>query len=261
MKIKFRYLLLLPVLSFAFNETDFPNVYMNENNFSNQKYYVDRYQLNINNLSTKKVYEKYRRYKSIMNNTYDIQLLLKPLIKPLMNIETIYGHPNFISTIVFPKGYKIISAQTTYPFKVFSFSNNLLTLSPKKDSDITIGNIVITAYDSNTGQNKIFNFIFKPYSLTSLKYDTKYGTYATPYGEFFSFYIKFVDNININPVKVIEKYISVFGKRHFNYVFRKNGYYDAILINNIPVYITRDDVQGDIEYEGKKFRISFGVKQ
>jgi len=215
--------------------------------------------INNNSLYTKRLINRYRRFKAIINDSYDMKILLKPLVLPLFNIETIYLHPNFVSTITFPASFKILSAQTTMHMKVFQYQNNLLLLSPIRGNDIA--NLVITAYDNQTKQNKVFNFLLKPYSLTLLKYDTKYGMYATDFGDYLSFNIKFVEKVNINPINILEKYVEVFGLKHFRKVFSKNGYYDSILINHIPIYITRDDVQGNIIYDNKKFRISIGVKQ
>lgn len=258
MKKEIIYAILLPL--FLISSLLFAEETQNNNNNNNNNIIEEnKFKINIDDVSTKRIDNRYKRYKAIMNDTYDMKILLKPLVVPLMNVYTIYGHHNFISTLIFPDSFKIISATTTIPMKQFTYSKNVLMLSPKKDTDI--GNIVITAYDYETKVNKIFNFMFKPYSLTSLKFDTEYGMYATDVGDFFSFTTKFVQMPNINPVKVLQKYIETFGINKFNKVFSKNGYYDSVLIDNIPVYIIRDEEDGNIVYFNKKFRISIGVKQ
>jgi hypothetical protein len=259
-----RKLLLLTFLSsiiFAnnFNNKDFPNTVLKDYKYTNQNYYVDKYKINIDNVTAKKILNRIRRYKAIMNDTYEMKILLKPLVKPLSNVDVVYLHPNFISTLIFPSSFKITSAQTSIKMNLFTYSQNLMEIKPLKGNDI--GNMVVTAYDMKNKQNKIFNFILKPYSLKNLNYDTEYGMYATEDGAFFSLTTKFVEKVDVNPVEVLEKYVDVNGLDTLNKVFNKNGAYDSILIDNVPIYITRDDIQGNIEYFNKKFRISIGVKQ
>jgi len=255
--IKKYFLLVCGIFLYA-QVSDFPNTLLSKN-YQKKQYYTNDYELNINSLTAKKVFNRIHRYKAIMNNTYDLKLLLKPLVKPLSNIDTIYLHPNFITTIIFPKSFIIQSADAGIPLTKFSFSQNLLKIMPKRGDDI--GNMVVTCYDLATHTNKVFNFILKPYVLRNLKIDNDYGMYATDEGSFFSFTIKYVEKVKVNPIKILEKYVDVFGLKHFNKVFSKNGSYDALLIDNVPVYIIRDDIQGNIYYFNKKFRISIGVKQ
>jgi len=258
--IKRYFLLICVIFSYILyaQVNDFPNTLLNKN-YPKKQYYTDDYELNINSLTAKRVFNRMHRYKSIMNNTYDLKLLLKPLIEPLANVNVVYLHPNFITTLIFPKSFIIQSADAGIPLAKFSFSQNLLQIMPKRGDDI--GNMVITCYDLATHTNKVFNFVLKPYVLRNLKIDNDYGMYATDEGSFFSFTIKYVEKIKVNPVKVLEKYVEIFGLKHFNKVFNKNGNYDALLINNVPVYIIRDDKQGNIYYFNKKFRISIGTKQ
>jgi hypothetical protein len=258
-----RIILLLLIISelFAgnFNKKDFPNTLLKTYNYKSGNYYVDTYKMNIDNTTAKRVLNRMNRYRAIMNDSYEMKILLKPLVNPLTNISVVYLHPNFISTIIFPASFKITSAQNSLKMNLFTYSQNLIELKPLKGNDI--GNMVVTAYDKKTKQNKIFNFILKNYSFKDLTYDKEYGMYAIENGSFFSLTNKFVEKININPIKILQKYVEVNGLKKFNQVFAKNNSYDSILIDNVPIYITRDDIQGSIEYFNKKFRITIGVKQ
>ena len=247
---------LIGTLLFAYNNSDFPYSELKTKRFQNSKDYIDEFKININPNAVYQGFNQLKRYRSLMNQTFNPKILFKPLIKPLSNIDIVYMHPRFITTLLFPNSIKIISAFSSEQMNFLKFSKNLLMIKPLANDGV--GNLIITAYDSKTHQNKIFNFIIKPFFPENLKIDTIYGYYTAPSGAFLSLNVKYVENINLTPIEVINKIVNLWGEKKFNKIFAKNGSIFALTINHIPVYIKRDDLQGNIYAFKKKFIVKIG---
>lgn len=250
-------LIIMFITAFGYNNTNFPASELKNENFQNKSAYVDQFKINLNAKSVYQGFNAFKRYRSLMNLTFNPHILFKPLIKPLSSIDIIYIHPRFISTILFPETIKIISAYTSEKMNFLQYSDNLLMIKPTADDGI--GNLIITAYDKKNRKNKLFNFIIKPFFPKNIMLDTAYGYYTAPNGAFLSLTVKYVENINLTPIKALNKIINLLGSKKFNRIFSKNGSIFAVIINHIPVYIKRDDKQGNIYAFKKKFIVKIGT--
>ena len=256
MKIKKTVLLTIPFLLFAYNSKDFPYYEVKNKNFPSNNDYVTYFKINIKPDDVYQGRNAVKKYRSLMNQTFNPKILFKPLIKPLRNIDTLYIHPRFIATVVFPESVKIISVFASEKMNFLQFSNNLLMIKPKGDDGV--GNLVVTAYDFKSKKNKIFNFILKPFFPENTRLNLTYGYYTAPSGAFLSLMVKYVENPGFNKIEILNKIISLLTPKKFNQIFAKNGSFYAVLVNHIPVYIQRDDKQGNIYAYKKKFIIKIG---
>lgn len=240
----------------GYNNNSFPSSELKTKNYQNANAYVDNFKININPDSVYQGFNALKKYRSLMNQTFNPKILLKPLIKPLSNLDVLYIHPRFITNIILPETLKIISVYSSEKMNFLQFSNNLLMIKPLSNDGV--GNLILTAYDMKQKKNKVFNFIIKPFFPKNVKFDETYGYYVAPDGAFLSLTVKYVDNINLTPIQVLNKLIFLYGKEKFNKIFSKNENLYAITINHIPVYIQRDDKQGNIYAFGKKFIVKIG---
>lgn len=233
------------------------NMLNDSNKFSSPDQIRDSFEINIESMPTKKILNRKDRYSAIVNDIFDAEILAKPLVKQLKTMDTLYSHPNFISVIKFPPSVIINQASTTIPMSHFSFSENLLQFSINRNAPM--GNIVITAFDKEIGKNKVFNFIVKKYSNTSsAKYDNEYGLYATNDGEFLSLSVFYTQIQKVDEIKILQKYVELNGLQALKKQFTKHGDFETLLLDGVPVFITRDDKNGNISYYDINFRISIG---
>lgn len=226
--------------------------------FSSPEQIKSHFEINIDEMAVKKVQNRKERYEAIMDDVFDAEILSQPLVKKLKTMDTLYAHPSFISLIKLPIGMKIVSAKTAMAMEDFTYSENILTFSPKKNAQM--GNIIITAFDSEVQKNKVFNFIVKKYSNNEAKYDKEYGLYATNNGEFLSLTIFYTQIQKVDEIKLLQKYVEVNGLKTFKKQFEKNGDTESILLDGVPIFITRDDHNGNISYYDMDFRITIGGK-
>jgi len=215
-----------------------------------------RFEINIDALNVKKIANRRDRYTSIMEGSYDAEILMRPLVKPLMSIDTIYAHPSFISTIIFPANYEIIDAKTNIQTLDFTRNQNIITLSPAPAS--TMGNIVITAFDHTTKRNSLFSILVKKYARKSLQFDNEFGLYATNEGEFLSLMNVYHDIQKIDELKLLERYVRLNGEAVFEEVFGRDGNVESLIVDGVPVFIERNEQMGNIRFFNKRFRISVG---
>ena len=132
-----------------------------------------------------------------------------------------------------------------------------MTFSMEKDAKM--GNIVLTAYDRISKVNKIFNFIVKKYANNNIRLDNEYGLYATNKGDFLSL-TTFYKEVKVDRIKLLDKYIALNGVDYFKKKFNKNGNYETLLVDGVPVYIIRDEQNGRISFFGMNFRVQIGSK-
>lgn len=232
------------------------NMLQDSANFTTPEQIKNKFEINIDQMTVKKVLNRKDRYSSILDDLFDAEVLSKEIIKPLKTMDTIYSHPSFISLVKFPPGIKINSAKTTTKMTEFSFSENILMFSLDKQS--SVGNIVITAFDREIKKNKVFNFIVKKYSNNNTKFDNEYGYYATSSGEFLSLSTFYTQMQTINPVKLLQKYVQLNGLQYFKEQFKNDGSKEILLINGVPISIVRDEKNGLIEYYDMNFQINIG---
>ena len=206
-----------------------------------------RFELNIKPDETYEILEKMRKQKQMLDGVYGINIKQSPLIKPLKTITTIYLHPNFISTIIFPKKYKINSKpQVSFPLKVFEYDSNTIRIRPSTDA--TEGNIVLSLTDGI--QNYSITIFYKKY-IPNLKC-TQYSINDCRNTELATV-IKFIDGESYNPFDIIEEYKKLHHLKRLK--ISKNLGYVVLSKGKDTYYIIRDDEFGTIYKDGILLRV------
>lgn len=209
----------------------------------------DRFELNMNANFAKTVAKKRDRYKKIMNQTLDVNMLAGVSVKQLKDTNIIYLHSNFVTQVRLPIGTRILNAVPSTKFDVFQKTENLLILQPTRR--FVNANIVVTFTDGS--RNYYTNIIVQKYS--QVVYEDKFFKKYVIDDNYLSTNYQFVNKIIYSPIDVLKKYFRLNGERSIN-KFRKDGDYDVILIDGVSFYITRDERFGQVDYETTRFSVT-----
>ncbi|QDD68145.1 hypothetical protein [Caminibacter pacificus] len=217
-----------------------------------------RFELNTDTLNKlyKQIYKKYQKRSRILTNTFDISILMKPATKFIKPVDLIYVNPQYITQLIFPKGFKITSAIAGFPTNVFIYAGNELHFRVKRD--FVNGNMIVYLTDGRRNLSiniLVENYIQKDckkikgtlYCIDSKKYREPLYKYA--YSNY-SLVYKFIDRKPLNPLKVIYLYSKLTGKP-LN--IKKDGDYVTFVYKDITYFIYRNDKFGDIFFKGKKY--------
>lgn len=229
--------------------TAFPYESKEENKiFTNPQILKDRFELNLNQDIAKDVINQKDNYTKIMTETVDLNLLVDSITRTIKNVDTIFIHPHFLTTINLPDETEIIYAKSSVEMFVFDFSRNLLMLQPIKD--FVNGNILITYRDNE--KTYYMNLIINKY--TQKPVDTSLNKYVTD-DNYLALNYKYIKNQNIDLINILKHYLQLNGDNIIN-AFKKDGDYDVIQLNGVSYFIVRDSQFGEIDYKGIRFSIS-----
>jgi hypothetical protein len=207
----------------------------------------NRFELNLNEKEVYDIHTKVQKKQDILDGVAGINILQSPMFKPLKTVSTIYLHPNFITTLIFPDNLKIAGKpRIAFLAKVFEFDNNTMRIRPDRSS--TSGNIVLTLTD---GQRNYSLTIFHKRYIPDLECtkdpqsDCKNTHLATV--------IKFIKAKKFNPFNIIEEYQTLHNISRI--VIKKNLDYLTFSKGSETYYIIRDDEFGTIYKDGLSLKV------
>jgi len=208
----------------------------------------NRFEMNLNPNEVYQIRKKIEKKKNILDGVYKVNIMQNPIFKPLKTITTVYLHPNFISTLIFPKKYKINSKpQVSFPVKVFEYDSNTIRIRPSEDT--TQGNIVLSLTDGI--KNYSLTIFYKRYipNINCTK-DANNKCRNTALATV----IKFVAGTPYyNPFKIIEEYMLLHNIKKLN--IDKNLGYVTLSKGDETYYIIRDDEFGTIYKDGMLLKV------
>lgn len=214
----------------------------------------NRFELNIDKEVVENQMRSIEKTEQILDGTLDLSVLQKPLIKTMKTIDTIYLHPSFITTLVFPPEVTITQALSSFNTAVISHSQNTLILQPSIDA--RNGNIILSISDGN--KNSVIQIFVKQYfrDASCKKSDNQYRCS----NDFLATTIKYIREENLSVDKklsVIDEYFKLNNIRHLR--LEKNLDYVQIEINKMTYYIIRDDEFGEIFKDGMSLAVRTSI--
>lgn len=216
--------------------------------FSTPQILKDRFELNINNDIAKEVLLHKDNYTKVLTETFDLNLLVDSITRVIKNVDTLYIHPHFLTTINLPDETEIVYAKSSVEMFVFDFSRNLLMIQPQKD--FVNGNILLTYRDSN----RVYYMNLILYKYTQKPFDEKLNKYVAD-DNYLSLNYKYIKNEEINAINILKHYLKLNGD-NIVYAFKKDGDYDVIQLGGVSYFIVRDSQFGSVDYKGVRFSVS-----
>lgn len=215
----------------------------------------DTFEIEIQRNMVNKVLKEQRRYERLMGGIQDVSLLQKPITRPFAAIDTIRITTEYMTTLVFPKEYKVQYAKSTSEFLINEFDQNVLLIQPKKDYQS--GSMAIGLSDGNG--NTVVNIIVEKYLPGDILHDRVEDRYLSC-GEYISTMIRYINPPKLNDLDILKRYFALYGDKSLKN-FPSSGAFDVITIANMPFYIIRDDKYGTIDYRNASFRIALKYEQ
>ncbi len=167
--------------------------------------------------------ELFRLEKGLLIATFPLLVAPSPTL-------TLKVHPEFLSTLVFPKGWRVVKAFSSVPTKNFSYYDNLLLIQPR--AQYPKFNAVILLRNDK-GEERVQQVVFSilnPYSGEDSK-------------RLFLTVVVAGGNIK-SPAEVLEDFRRVYGKLPDR---------ETRFIDGGVVYRIAPSKFGEVEVEGKKY--------
>ena len=207
-----------------------------------------RFLENINDRKVENTQKRILRTNDILDGVYHVEILQKPIVRPLKTIDTIYTHPSFLTTLIFPKGMEVIRPRASFDTKVFEFNGNIIQLQPLANSKQ--GNI--TLFLSDGKQNHAVTIFIKRF-LPRDYLKTKKQDSPMKKNDYLATVIKYKQTQKIDAFAIIEEYQRLFNVNKIT--IKKNLDYVTFSKNGETYYIIRDDEFGDIFKDGLSLRV------
>lgn len=214
-----------------------------------------RFKLNQKKKIVDKIQRDSEKSENILDGTLDIAVLQKPIVKALKTVDTLYLHPSFISTIIFPKSMTISTAGASFTTSLFSYSNNILLLQPSLGA--RNGNMVLSLTDGK--QNYMITIFVKHY-FKEVECKIKGSGYKCA-DDFLATIIKYTKNTEMtlnDKLQLIEDYLKLHKLERLD-IF-DNREYVVIQKNAETYYIVRDDEFGNIYKNGIALTVRKSIK-
>ena len=189
----------------------------------------DRFEMSVDKDKIDLVKFKEKRFRELLDGTYDLSILQNPVFKVLKTVDTLYLHPNYTTLLILPKGYEITYGHSSFETRLFKISNNIISVQPmRKFQD---GNMIF--YLTNKTNNFVISINVREY-FKNLKCINTYGNYKCA-DEYFSTIYQYYDE----PKLSLDDRLEILKKAKIKY----------------GDYILRSKINVNIEFNGAIYQI------
>lgn len=209
----------------------------------------DRFKLNIEPESYDLINDKLIKFEQVMNTTYGIDLLQKPVLKPIKTVDSLFLHPEYFTSIILPPGSEISDVKASFATSGdISYENNTISLRPSKK--FITGNLII--FYSNGSRNFHMNIIAKNYTLAECNFDQKNSQFMcmdSSFGIVYSYY----NESEVDELEVLLAYCKLVDNDMSS--IEKFGFADVRYMG-VTYRIQHDNKYGKYFFHDNKYRIA-----
>lgn len=231
--------------------------YANNNNTGGKDSIVDEtfknnFEINSDEAIFQKTINSRDKYNKLLNETLNLEYMMTPEIRPFKSIDSIFIHPNHITTIVLPTDVELKTAKASFKTDVFDLNENSILIKP--DRDFNTGNIVVTA--TNKKENFIFNIFIRKIEIPFVSFDSDYNKYLIE-NNFLSLIYQYERKQIDDKFEIVQKYLKTnnIKSADLEKVFQKEGDFDMMMYKGVTYYIIRDSRFGSINYGDVDLRV------
>lgn len=217
-----------------------------------QETYKNNFEMNADEAIFQKTINSRDRYNKLLNETLNLDYMMTPEVRPFKSTDTIFIHPNHITTIVLPVDIQLKVAKASFPTDVFDLNENSVLIKPGRD--FNTGNIVITA--TNLKENFIFNILVRKIETSIVFFDSDYHKYLIE-DNYLSLIYQYERKTIDDKFNVIQNYLKINNIKSYDLdkIFTKEGDFDMVTFKGVTYYIIRDSRFGNINYGDIDFRV------
>lgn len=212
----------------------------------------NNFEINSDEAIYQKIINSRDKYNKLLNETLNLEYMMNPEIRPFKSMDSIFIHPNHITTIVLPTDIELKTAKASFRADVFDLSENSILIKP--DRDFNTGNIVVTA--TNKKENFIFNIFIRKIEIPFVSFDSDYNKYLIENNYLSLIYQYERKNIE-DKFAIVQKYLKTNNIKSddLGVVFSNEGDYDMMIYKGVTYYIIRDSRFGTINYGDVDLRV------
>ena len=214
---------------------------------------TNNFESTVNEALAQKMINSKDKFEKVLSETLNIEYLMQPVDRPLKAIDTLYVHPNFLTTILLPSKYKLHSGKASFKTDTFELHENSIVLKPNKN--FTTGNIIITATDYD--KNIIINIVLKKIETSLTTFDMDYKKYIVD-KNYLSLVYNYIEKKTLDDFIILKHYMKINGieNSQLKNIFIHNGDYDMVMYDGITYYLIRDDKYNVLNFAEVNLRIS-----
>jgi hypothetical protein len=201
----------------------------NNNDLEIKKFYLD-----IDPNEIKAVQKKDNMLRETFDQFDDKLINYKPVIRPVMSMDTVFLHPYIATTLLLPPKSEISHVDTSVALATLKWQQNTIILRP--NSDFTLSTLTII-YNLE-GKNYVFSLIAKRYE----KGDDEKLNIIYSYRN-----VKTLEDL-----EVVDIFAKVYG-------YLPNDDYNYIYIDDILYRIVMDEKFGTVMIDKRKYRVETGT--
>lgn len=244
-----------PIKELPANYESSNNSYSNSNNKDNNivsETLKNNFEMNSDETIFQKTINDRDKYNKMLNETLNLDYMMDVSTRPFKTIDTLYVHPNHITTIVLPEDLELKTGKSSFKTDLFELNENSILIKPNRD--FSTGNIVITA--TNKKENYIMNIILKKIEKSIVSFDSDYNKYLIE-DNYLSLIYKYERKNIVDKFEILQKYIKLnkISPNDLERIFSVEGSYDMMMFDGITYYIIRDERLGTLNYADINFRI------
>ncbi|CAA6806899.1 MAG: Unknown protein [uncultured Sulfurovum sp.] len=228
--------------------------------------FTDRARLEMNTVANSEQYKETQirrnQRKKILNEVFDISILMQPTKRIIRPVDMIGISPAYITQIVFPETMKITDVISSFNASVLKHSKNLLWIRPNSNTFFS-GNIILTLTDGNKNYSMtIFaeRYFQKDCTISDGGYLCKKRNITSAAESSYSLNNLSTLYVYTNPQKIDDmKAIIMYEKlvrRQLD--IKEQGDRVSFNYKGLGYSIVRDDMSGSIFYRGKRYRVEIG---
>lgn len=225
----------------------------NTNTGEEEETRTNNFESTLNEALAQKMINSKDKFEKVLSETLNVEYLMQPVDRPLKAVDTLYVHPNFLTTILLPSKYKLHSGKASFKTDTFELQENSIILKPNKN--FTTGNIIITATDYD--KNITINIVLKKIETSLATFDMDYKKYIVD-KNYLSLVYNYTEKKTLDNFVILKHYMKINGieNSQLKNIFAHDGDYDMVIYDGITYYLIRDDKYNVLNFAEVNLRIS-----
>lgn len=214
---------------------------------------TNNFESTLNEALAQKMINAKDKFEKVLSETLNVEYLMQPVDRPLKAVDTLYVHPNFLTTILLPSKYRLHSGKASFKTDTFELQENSIILKPNKN--FTTGNIIITATDFD--RNITINIVLKKIETSLTTFDMDYKRYIVD-KNYLSLVYNYTEKKTLDNFVILKHYMKINGieNSQLKNIFAHDGDYDMVIYDGITYYLIRDDKYNMLNFAEVNLRIS-----
>jgi hypothetical protein len=195
---------------------------------------IKKFYLDIDPNEIKNVQQKDKEIRETFDRFDDKLVNYKPVIRPIMSMDTIYVHPYVATTLLLPAGSEISHVDTSIALATLKWQQNTIIFRPNSNFETS----TLTIIYSLDNKNYVLSVVAKRYEKGE--------------DEKLNIIYSYRDVKTLDALEVVDIFAKVYG-------YLPNDDYNYIYVDDILYRIIKDEKFGTVMIDKNKYRVETGT--